>query len=218
MDDAVNIHTHLIPAMIWLRDHLPNISTSAEDLPSLIFTSAALLCLFSSAVWHTMSGCAHYTGMVTCARLDYVGIGWLISASVGTVVHYGFYCHETPRILFLALCVASAVLGTVFPFMEWFNKFEYRVSTITLIRRTRSDGTHPAVPDRFLSGDGILRSRSLGLDGPPVWVLGNDCFHQWVLIPTRPNHSPYMTSISRSSVPILCILSCWSRLLRHSLP
>ena len=61
--------------------------------------------------------------------MDYVGIGWLISASVGTVAHYGLYCHEASRALFLSLCVASAVLGTVFPFMEWFNRFEYRVRT-----------------------------------------------------------------------------------------
>jgi len=128
MHDSVNIHTHLIPGMIWLRDHLPKVSTEPEDLPSLIFTSSALLCLFASALWHTMSGCADRTRMMLCARVDYVGIGWLISASVGTVVHYGFYCHETSRDFFLSLCAASAVLGTVFPFMEWFDKFEYRVS------------------------------------------------------------------------------------------
>jgi adiponectin receptor len=69
--------------------------------------------------------------MLMCARMDYVGIGWLISASVGTVVHYGFYCHETPRVFFMSLCIASAVLGTVFPFMDWFNKFKYRVSAST---------------------------------------------------------------------------------------
>lgn len=132
MCGSVNIHTHLVPGTIWLRNQLPKISTSPEDLPSLIFTSSALLCLFASAVWHTMSGCAHLTGMLMCARMDYVGIGWLISASVGTVVHYGLYCHEIPRALFLSLCVASAVLGTVFPFMSWFNKFEYRVSVSTL--------------------------------------------------------------------------------------
>lgn len=180
MHDPVNIHTHLIPGLFWLRDHLPRVSASPEDLPSLLFTSSALLCLFASAVWHTMSGCAHYTGMVICARMDYVGIGWLISASVGTVVHYGSYCHETPRIIFLSLCVISALLGTVFPFMEWFNKFEYRVSIIVfpLILGTRFDGVHLVVPDRILPGNGILSRCSSSLDGSFVRVLGNDCFHQ----------------------------------------
>ena len=134
MYGLVNIHTHLIPAMIWIRNHFPRISTSPEDLPSLIFTSSALFCLSASVIWHTMSGCAHRAGMVMCARMDYVGIGWLISASVGTVAHYGLYCHETQRVLFLSLCAASAVLGSVFPFMDWFNKFEFRVSVSVLVR------------------------------------------------------------------------------------
>jgi adiponectin receptor len=59
--------------------------------------------------------------------MDYVGIGWWISASVGTVVHYGFYCHELSRFFFLSLCAASALLGTVLPFIGWFNRSEYRV-------------------------------------------------------------------------------------------
>ena len=42
----------------------------------LAFTAFALLCLFTSALWHTMAGCAHPGGMELCARIDYVGIGW----------------------------------------------------------------------------------------------------------------------------------------------
>jgi len=75
-----------------------------------------------------MAGCADRKGLLLCARMDYVGISWLIAASVGIVVHYGFYCHETPRMLFLLLSVAVALLGTVFPFMDWFDRYEYRVS------------------------------------------------------------------------------------------
>jgi len=129
-NETLNIHTHLIPGMIWLRSHLPRVSTSSEDLPALIFVTSAVLCLFASAVWHTMAGCANRTGMLVCARMDYVGIGWLISASVGTVVHYGFYCHATPRVVFVSFSVVSALLGTVFPFMDWFDRFEYRMYRI----------------------------------------------------------------------------------------
>ena len=134
----MNIHTHLIPGMIWLRNHLPNISTSPEDLPSLIFNSSALLCLFASAIWHTMYGCAHHAGMLMSSRMDWVGIGLLISASMGTVTHYGLYCHEALRASFLSLCVASAVLGTIFPFMDWFEKVEYRVNVTTACLMFRS--------------------------------------------------------------------------------
>ncbi|KAJ7105390.1 hypothetical protein C8R43DRAFT_1140829 [Mycena crocata] len=54
----------------------------------------ALACLASSALWHTMAGCAHRGTMETCARVDYVGIGWLIATSIATVVHHGYACAE----------------------------------------------------------------------------------------------------------------------------
>ncbi|KAG2045925.1 hypothetical protein BDR06DRAFT_985718 [Suillus hirtellus] len=41
--------------------------------------SFALLCLFSSVLWHTMAGCAHPQGMELCARIDYVGIGCTVT-------------------------------------------------------------------------------------------------------------------------------------------
>ena len=74
-----------------------------------------------------MAGCAHPKGMELCARIDYVGIGWLISASIGTVVYYGFEGHEEARNRFLILCAIMGVLGTAFPFMRWFNDRKYRV-------------------------------------------------------------------------------------------
>ena len=85
--------------------------------------------------------------MEFCARIDYVGIGWytsshkvgattliplsffsrLISASVATVAHYGFSCHPKMKTAFLVLCLSTAVAGSIFPFVKWFNQFEYRV-------------------------------------------------------------------------------------------
>ena len=129
----VNIHTHLIPFLVWSFNIIPvspfasAMEAHASGLPELIFTVFALMCLFSSALWHTMAGCAHLTGMDLCARLDYVGIGWLISASVGTIVHYGFEGHDQARNVFLMSCVVMGVLGSVFPFMRWFNDRRYRV-------------------------------------------------------------------------------------------
>lgn len=64
--------------------------------------------------------------------MDYVGIGWLISASVGTVVHYGYQCYPKLGHAFEALCFMMGLLGNVFPFMDWFNKFEYRVRSSPL--------------------------------------------------------------------------------------
>jgi hypothetical protein len=52
----------------------------------------------------------------------------LISASVGTVVHYGFQCHPNLGKAFLMCCFLTGLAGNVFPFMNWFNQYKYRVS------------------------------------------------------------------------------------------
>ncbi|OBZ70865.1 Uncharacterized protein C30D11.11 [Grifola frondosa] len=133
-NETLNIHTHLIPFLTWTIALLPisQISTSSAstDVPVVTFTLFALLCLLTSALWHTMSGCADPHGMEICARIDYVGIGWLISASVGTVVYYGFQCYPTACNIFLCLCLAMGVSGSILPFTGWFNQYEYRLYRI----------------------------------------------------------------------------------------
>lgn len=52
----------------------------------------------------------------------------LISASVGTVVYYGYQCHPGKGQTFLWLCFLTGLAGNIFPFMEWFNERKYRVS------------------------------------------------------------------------------------------
>ena len=55
----------------------------------------------------------------------------LISASVGSVVYYGFQCHTNPRTLFLSLCFITGLAGSVLPFMDWFNKPKHKASRFT---------------------------------------------------------------------------------------
>ena len=78
----MNIHTHLIPFLFWsfaLFRFSPSYDASDIQEPAKVaFTIFALLCLFTSALWHTMAGCAHPEGMELCARVDYVGIGWSV--------------------------------------------------------------------------------------------------------------------------------------------
>ena len=45
-----------------------NYASVPADRPEQIYTAFAMLCLFGSVVWHTMSGCAHQVGMELCAR------------------------------------------------------------------------------------------------------------------------------------------------------
>ncbi|OCH87050.1 HlyIII-domain-containing protein [Obba rivulosa] len=134
-NETLNIHTHLIPfltlafTLLPISSMFPSVSAFAQpvqDTPVLAFTAFAMLCLFSSSLWHTMAGCAHPQGMDLCARIDYVGIGWLIAASVGTIVYYGFQCNSDASKVFLSFCLAMGVAGSVLPFTDWFNQKKYR--------------------------------------------------------------------------------------------
>ncbi|KAI0072510.1 HlyIII-domain-containing protein [Panus rudis PR-1116 ss-1] len=132
-NETLNIHTHLIPFIWWLSTLFPSIpflssalSPRELELPLVAYMSFALLTLFASTVWHTMSGCAHLKGMELCARADYISIGWLISATTGTVVHYGFECQPHLRKAYLVLCAIFCVSATIMPFTAWFNKREYK--------------------------------------------------------------------------------------------
>lgn len=58
----------------------------------------------------------------------------LISASVGTVVYYGFQCYPHVGQTFLICCLLTGIAGNVFPFMDWFNRREYKVRFISIGR------------------------------------------------------------------------------------
>ncbi|KAH9892627.1 HlyIII-domain-containing protein [Cubamyces lactineus] len=148
-NETLNIHTHLIPFLLWsftLFRFSPYSESSETDEPAKVaFTAFALVCLFSSVLWHTMAGCAHPKGMELCARVDYVGIGWLISASIGTVVYYGFQCEPTTRNMFLMCCLFIGVSGSILPFTDWFNQREYRHWRIAFFVSLALSGFAPLV-------------------------------------------------------------------------
>jgi hypothetical protein len=58
----------------------------------------------------------------------------LISASVGTIVYYGFQCHPPFGLPFLALCFLTGLAGNIFPLMDWFNKREYKVCSLLMLQ------------------------------------------------------------------------------------
>ncbi|TFK53717.1 HlyIII-domain-containing protein [Heliocybe sulcata] len=164
-NETLNIHTHLIPFLIWLPSLLRSVPhmlltsvphPSAMDAPELAFTAFALFCLFCSAVWHTMAGCAHPRGMELCARVDYVGIGWLISASVGTVVYYGFRAHPALSSLFLAFSFVMGVIGSVLPFQQWFNEREYKNARIAFFVALATSAVAPLAAMGWVYGAGAM--------------------------------------------------------------
>ena len=76
--------------------------------------------------------CPHHTSPTQLYRL--------ISASVGTVVYYGFQCHPSLGTFFLTCCFLTGAAGNVFPFLKWFNDPVYRVRDLSLPYIQCTDG------------------------------------------------------------------------------
>jgi adiponectin receptor len=64
-------------------------------------------------------------------KIDEPSFFRLISASISTIVYYGFNCHPNIGYIFLALSFATGLAGNIFPFMAWFNRTEHRVRMVT---------------------------------------------------------------------------------------
>ncbi|GAB1524423.1 hemolysin-III channel protein [Rhizoctonia solani] len=122
-NETVNIQTHFVPLLAILSvipvpwtslftqhsilSGFPTISqfdissfgftpfptSPADPLPKFLFLLAAGACLTCSTIWHTLAGCSDFWLLEAGARIDYVGIGWLISASVSGVMYYGYDKH-----------------------------------------------------------------------------------------------------------------------------
>lgn len=84
-------------------------------------------------VWNSvpgwiMSALAGNIHTICCLSLHSNPSRRLISASVGTIVYYGFQCNPHIGQIFLVCCLLTGIAGNILPFMDWFNTYEYRVS------------------------------------------------------------------------------------------
>jgi len=143
-----NIHTHLLPLIvlcpIFMRDVY--LSTSQlHSLPTTLFSLFSLLCLLTSVIWHVCAGCASFRVMETAARVDYLGIGWLISASIATVVYYGFSCHRAAFTIYLSMTILAGLAGSILPFMQWFNQRKHKKWRIVFFLSLSLTGFFPMV-------------------------------------------------------------------------
>ncbi|EJT97392.1 HlyIII-domain-containing protein [Dacryopinax primogenitus] len=138
-NETINILSHLLPTVLFPLISLvpiPNLplptyfwpswlempDVTIDVLPYWYFWSAAACCLACSVIWHTMAGCSDMHVCEWGARVDYVGIGWLISASITSAIYYGFYCDPHTAAIYAAFSILTGALGTVLPFMHWFNQ------------------------------------------------------------------------------------------------
>ncbi|WVQ93723.1 hypothetical protein IAU59_000800 [Kwoniella sp. CBS 9459] len=123
-NETVNIHSHFVPTILILlcipliiyQSPLPN-ARPLDTAALVAYLLAATSCLFSSASWHVLSGCASKKWFEWGACVD-----WLIAASFGTVVYNGFYCQPKLVLLYCSINAFCGALGSYLPFQRWFNE------------------------------------------------------------------------------------------------
>ncbi|CAE6439929.1 unnamed protein product [Rhizoctonia solani] len=101
--------------------------SSADPIPKFLFLLAAGACLTCSTIWHTLAGCSDFWLLEAGARIDYVGIGWLISASVSGVMYYGFACQPMIMQFYIIIAIMTGIAGSILPFQGWFNERRNKV-------------------------------------------------------------------------------------------
>lgn len=96
--------------------------TKADVFVAAVFFFAACKCLLCSTIWHTMNSIAEKNLMEKFACVDYLGISFLVAASIMTTEYTAFYCEPVSRWIYM---VATAVLGTagaILPLHPTFNR------------------------------------------------------------------------------------------------
>ncbi|ORX45711.1 HlyIII-domain-containing protein [Hesseltinella vesiculosa] len=131
-NETMNIHSHLIGFIFFLalsiymvNYQFPN--ASLKDFAIFVtFCFAALNCLFCSCIYHTFICHSHHTIKSFTATLDYIGIAFLITASVMVVEHFGFYCQPDIANRYMIFTGLMGCVGTISPFFKCWDTKEYR--------------------------------------------------------------------------------------------
>lgn len=110
-NETVNIYSHLVPAVItftraafihlYFRAHYPNILW-VDQLAFYLHLGVSTLCLTISAIYHmSLSHSEFYADF--WGRLDYVAILLQLVGSGMSGTHFGFYCEQALRRVYLPL-------------------------------------------------------------------------------------------------------------------
>lgn len=111
-----------------MQHHFPEATTS-DRIIFATFCIAALKCLFCSSIYHTyVCHCKHKT---LAATLDYIGIAFLIAASVLVTEYYGYYCQPVIRQRYMIFTGVVSSFGFVLPFFKVWDTKEFRPIRIT---------------------------------------------------------------------------------------
>lgn len=128
-----NIWTHLIGGLIFIGltsyyMFLPTVRFVApleEKLVFALFFISAMLCLFFSTLFHTLS-CHSERILHIFGKLDYSGIALLTMGSFVPWVYYTFYCETQSKIVYMVTISLLAVISVILSQWDRFARPEYR--------------------------------------------------------------------------------------------
>ncbi|KAI8340375.1 hemolysin-III related-domain-containing protein [Choanephora cucurbitarum] len=128
-NETMNIWSHIIGfvfmtclSIYGFDRHFPDASFKDRTV-CMTFCIAALKCLFCSSIYHTFICHSHRQIKSFTATLDYMGISFLITASVLVTEYYGYYCRPMMRARYMIFTTLVGSVGLFAPFLDkWDTK------------------------------------------------------------------------------------------------
>ncbi|CDH57983.1 hemolysin-iii channel protein [Lichtheimia corymbifera JMRC:FSU:9682] len=170
-NESVNIWSHLLGLVLFIVLSLhfflyphsfADSLTTFDYVYFCSFMAGAMLCLGFSSGYHCF--CSH-SELVAAQwnRCDYTGIVTLIVGSFYPVLYYGFHCHPTPQVVYLAVITALGVLTAAVVLLRHFRTPAYRWMRTGLFLALGLFGIVPTLHGICLYGIGTsLDTISLG--------------------------------------------------------
>lgn len=126
-----NIWTHLLGCIffIFLTSYFwsrPSVEVVWEKkLVFSAFFAGTILCLSFSSLFHCCCCHSEKVGRIF-AKLDYCGIALLIVGSFVPWLYYCFYCHNSPRVVYLVCIFVLGILSIIVSMWDKFGQPQYR--------------------------------------------------------------------------------------------
>lgn len=184
-NETCNIWTHLLGFVFFLglgiysfMTHLEN-ATIFDKLIFVIFFIAAAKCLVCSVLYHTFIHCAHIPVMQCAATFDYIGISFLIIASIIITEYYGLYCSPFERNFYMTFTALVGLVPIICAIFPWFDSKRFRLFRVILFITLGCSGMFPLAHLVYIHGfnhmwdfiNPIISSLFAYLTG--VWIYAN---------------------------------------------
>ncbi|CAO3699597.1 unnamed protein product [Rhizopus stolonifer] len=155
----VNVWSHLLAFILfvgfgiyfaWSQPYVDSL-TVFDYTYFFIFIAGALTCLGFSASFHCFS-CHSEKVAATWNRCDYAGITSLIVGSFFPVIYYGFHCHQTLQVVYLAMIVILGLITATVTLAKHFRTPAYRWVRATLFISLGLFGVVPTLHGIYIYG------------------------------------------------------------------